>query len=58
MRFTDANKMIPKNIYGSTYNTCIMQIGIGMLILQQLTGANGVLFYSSTIFASAGEFRI
>lgn len=31
-----------------------LMIGIGLLILQQLTGVNAVLFYSSTIFADAG----
>uniref|UniRef100_A0A1J3IE87 Sugar transporter ERD6-like 6 n=1 Tax=Noccaea caerulescens TaxID=107243 RepID=A0A1J3IE87_NOCCA len=29
-------------------------VGIGLLVLQQLGGINGVLFYSSTIFESAG----
>lgn len=31
-----------------------LMVGIGLLCLQQLTGTNGVLFYSSAIFASAG----
>ncbi|MFS7939115.1 putative major facilitator, sugar transporter, major facilitator superfamily [Helianthus anomalus] len=31
-----------------------LTIGIGLLALQQSTGTNGVLFYSSTIFQSAG----
>ncbi|KAJ1408880.1 Sugar/inositol transporter, partial [Sesbania bispinosa] len=29
-------------------------VGIGLLVLQQLSGTNGVLFYSSTIFGNAG----
>lgn len=36
----------------------ILQVGIGLLVLQQLGGTNGVLFYSSTIFKSAGKYEI
>lgn len=38
--------------------THMVQIGIGLLVLQQLSGINGVLFYSSNIFASAGEINV
>ncbi|GFZ10322.1 major facilitator superfamily protein [Actinidia rufa] len=31
-----------------------IKIGIGLLVLQQLSGVNGVLFYSSTIFEASG----
>ncbi|KAK9009140.1 hypothetical protein V6N11_080609 [Hibiscus sabdariffa] len=31
-----------------------LTIGIGLLVLQQLSGINGVLFYASNIFESAG----
>ncbi|KAA8528649.1 hypothetical protein F0562_036004 [Nyssa sinensis] len=31
-----------------------LMIGIGLLVLQQASGINGVLFYSSTIFEAAG----
>lgn len=32
----------------------VLQVGIGLLVLQQLSGINGILFYSSNIFESAG----
>ncbi|XP_020523443.1 sugar transporter ERD6-like 6 isoform X2 [Amborella trichopoda] len=31
-----------------------LMIGIGLLVLQQLSGVNGILFYTSNIFKSAG----
>ncbi|KAL1539547.1 sugar transporter ERD6-like 6 [Salvia divinorum] len=31
-----------------------LMIGIGLLVFQQLSGTNGVIFYSTTIFESAG----
>lgn len=34
---------------------CAKLVGIGLHVLQQLGGINGVLFYSSTIFESAGR---
>jgi len=36
-------------------SACAMQVGIGLLVLQQLTGINGVFFYYSKIFAAAGN---
>ncbi|CAA0839556.1 Sugar transporter ERD6-like 6 [Striga hermonthica] len=32
-----------------------LMVGIGLLMLQQLSGINGVLFYSSSIFQAAGK---
>jgi len=31
------------------------QLGIGLLVLQNLSGINGVLFYASSIFKAAGK---
>lgn len=31
------------------------QLGIGLLVLQNLSGINGVLFYASNIFKAAGK---
>ncbi|XP_048130999.1 sugar transporter ERD6-like 6 isoform X1 [Rhodamnia argentea] len=36
------------------FHKCDLQVGIGLLVLQQLSGINGVLFYSSAIFEDAG----
>lgn len=33
-----------------------LQIGIGLLVLQQLSGVNGILFYAASIFKAAGMF--
>ncbi|GER46509.1 major facilitator superfamily protein [Striga asiatica] len=38
----------------ATTNVIVAMIGIGLLILQQLSGINGVIFYSNNIFESAG----
>lgn len=35
---------------------CNFQLGIGLLVLQQLSGINAVLFYASSIFKAAGMF--
>ncbi|KAJ6339106.1 hypothetical protein OIU76_008543 [Salix suchowensis] len=35
-----------------------LMVGIGLLVLQQLSGINGVLFYSSNIFATAGKHNL
>jgi MFS transporter, SP family, ERD6-like sugar transporter len=33
----------------------MLQVGVGLLVLQQLSGINGVFFYASKIFSSAGN---
>lgn len=33
------------------------QLGIGLLVLQNLSGINGVLFYASGIFKAAGKLH-
>lgn len=35
-----------------------MQLGIGLLVLQQLSGVNAILFYASSIFKAAGKLCI
>lgn len=58
---------IKKSVASSTKRTTIrlahlkrkrywfpLMLGIGLLVLQQLCGINGILFYSSTIFETAG----
>ncbi|XP_042029208.1 sugar transporter ERD6-like 6 isoform X2 [Salvia splendens] len=63
---TELNE-IKKSVASSTKRTAIrfselkrrrywypLMVGIGLLVLQQLSGINGVLFYSSSIFKSAG----
>jgi len=32
----------------------MLQLGIGLLVLQQLCGINSILFYSNAIFGHAG----
>lgn len=34
-----------------------MKVGIGLLVLQQLSGINGILFYAANIFKSAGKSK-
>jgi hypothetical protein len=33
----------------------MLQVGMGLLVLQQSCGINGVFFYSSKIFSNAGN---
>ncbi|PWZ17113.1 Sugar transporter ERD6-like 6 [Zea mays] len=35
-----------------------IKIGIGLLVLQQLSGINGILFYASSIFKAAGSEKL
>ncbi|WRX31414.1 Major facilitator [Theobroma cacao] len=35
-----------------------LMVGVGLLMLQQLSGINGLLFYSSTIFEAAGKINL
>ena len=34
-----------------------LQVGVGIMILQQFGGANGIVFYASSIFKLAGIER-
>ena len=31
------------------------QVGVGLMVFQQLGGVNGILFYASEVFISAGK---
>lgn len=51
--------MQPSNVVcDCLYHVEIVQIGIGLLVLQQLSGINAILFYASNIFKAAGEYTV
>jgi len=53
---TSANKRTTirfQELNQKKYRTPLM-LGIGLLVLQQLSGVNGILFYASSIFKAAG----
>lgn len=35
-----------------------MQVGVGLMVLQQFGGVNGIAYYASAIFVSAGELTL
>ncbi|XP_044499482.1 sugar transporter ERD6-like 5 [Mangifera indica] len=55
--FTESLKMLPEgriiDLFQQIYARSLT-IGIGLMLLQQFGGANGIVFYASSIFESAG----
>lgn len=48
--------VVRRKSHCSHHELCKTQIGIGLLVLQQLSGINGILFYASNIFKAAGKY--